>query len=81
MATLSITVPDTVVARVREAYGAGTNAELKQLILAEIKSKVVSYEVQVVYESEKRALKAAQNSLESAVVDQQSQSNSEIVIS
>lgn len=46
MATLTLTIDDTKVARCRAAYGVGTNAELKSAICAEIKAKVVGYEVE-----------------------------------
>ena len=45
MATLSITVDDAIVPRIQAAYGVANNAALKAAIIADIKKKVVDYEV------------------------------------
>lgn len=49
MATLSITVDDTKVAILRDAYGATTNLQLKQAIIADIRQRAVNYLVGKAY--------------------------------
>lgn len=58
MASLNITVNDAVVARVRQAYGVDTNAELKAVIVSEIKNKVIDFELLQLRKSESDTFEA-----------------------
>lgn len=44
MATLSITVDDLIVPRLRAAYGVSTNTALKSAIIKDIRRRVIEYE-------------------------------------
>lgn len=66
MATLSITVDDTQVPRVRTAYGVSTNAELRNKIIADIRNKVVNYEVSKALSDAEVSIVLAQNNATSS---------------
>lgn len=66
MAVLTITVDDTQVARVRDAYGAATNAALRTAIIADIKQKVISYEVNAAHTLKQIDVQTAQAAVISA---------------
>ncbi len=44
MASITLTVDDSIVPRLRAAYGVDTNGELKQAIIDEIRQTVIGYE-------------------------------------
>ena len=44
MATLSLTVDDALIPRIRTAYGVATNGQLKQAFIDDIRQKVIGYE-------------------------------------
>jgi hypothetical protein len=81
MATLSVTVPDAIIPRLRSAYSVGTNAELKAKIIADIKNKVVSYEVQLAQEAERAKQDALRQTSVDAVMQAETTATADIVLS
>lgn len=68
MATLTITVDDAVVPRVRAAYGAETNAQLKTLIIRSIKDVVSTYEHKLAEVAAQVAVDEARAARDAAIV-------------
>lgn len=81
MASLTITVPDTVIPRLRDAYGVSTNAELKAKIIGDIKNRVVTYETQLAQEAERAKQEALRQTSNDAVMAAEAKATSEITLS
>lgn len=81
MASLTITVPDAVIPRLRDAYGVGTNAELKAKIIGDIKNRVVSYEVNLAQEAERAKQDALRQTSNDAVMAAETKATTEVTLS
>lgn len=80
MATLSITVDDSIVPRIQAAYGVASNAALKAAIIADIKKKVVNYEVSVTDATQGANVASAIITKQSALDATRTAAESEIVV-
>lgn len=67
MAVLTITVDDSQVSRVRDAYGVATNANLRTAIIADIRQKVVRHEANTAEVTAAASVKTAQDNLLAAI--------------
>lgn len=63
MAVLNITVDDTHIDRAKAAYGVATNAQLKTAVIADIKAKIVSYEVSAAHTQAESSVTTAQQAV------------------
>jgi phage protein D len=80
MATLTITINDSIIPRLRDAYGVATNAELKARIIADVKNRVVSHETNVAQEAERAKQDALRQTSNDAVVQAEARATSDIII-
>lgn len=81
MASLTITVPDAVIPRLRDAYGVETNAELKAKIIGDIKNRVVSHEVNLAQEAERAKQDALRQTSNDAVMAAEAKATTDIALS
>lgn len=63
MATLNITVDDAQIARLLAAYGVSTNAQLRAAVIADIKQRVINYEVTKAYTDGEASILTARNTV------------------
>ena len=80
MATLNITVDDTIAPRVIAAYGVSTAPQLKAAILKQIKDSVQAYEVGLANDAELAKIRAAQTASDTAIDTARVKAQTEIVI-
>jgi hypothetical protein len=80
MAQLTINVDDSIVPRIRAAYGVANNSELKQSIIDEVRAKVRSYERDLTAEVENAKIKTAEDAKQTAVQQTINNAENEIVL-
>lgn len=80
MPSLTLTVTAQVATRIQNAYGATSLAELKTMIITEIKNKVASYETSLVEQAEQIKREAADQARITAIQTAQTTADSEIIL-
>jgi hypothetical protein len=80
MAQVTITIDDTILPRLRAAYNAETNAELKLAMIAQIKQTVKQYEIETAVQIEAEKVRLAQDAQNTAVATAAIKAENEIVI-
>ena len=81
MATLTITVDDAIVPRLRAAYGVDTNPQLKAVIIDSIKTTVREFEKAQVAAVEQAKIATANEAKDIAIAAAEQLAQSEIAIS